>query len=173
MGRTLPNMLALPFGKIYIDDQLRLSNPSFVVNLALYLLLDRKSATRASTTRASWSVALLTFVAVVIRAEIAVLLGLFAIQLLSDGSLSITRLVRVGILSAGISIGVTLVSSVLIHAVLTRPDSIALTVSVDSYFWDHWPLWPEYFSTYFNVYEGKSAEWGVRALFVVGLSSHL
>ena len=37
---------------------------------------------------------------------------------------------------------------------------IALTVSIDSYFWEHW-LWPEFFSTYFNVYEGKSAEWGV------------
>lgn len=125
MGRTLPNMLALPF-----------------VNIALSLLLGRGSGTgRASITRASWAVALLTFAAVVIRMEIAGLLGLFAIQLLLDGTLSITRLVKVGVISGLVS--------------------IALTVSIDSYFWAHWPLWPEFSSVYFNVYEGKSAEWGV------------
>ncbi|KAF8486292.1 glycosyltransferase family 22 protein [Russula ochroleuca] len=125
MGRTLPNMLALPF-----------------VNIALCLLLDRGSrAGRTSITCASWAVALLTFAAVVIRMEIAGLLGLFAIQLLSDGTLSITRLVKVGIVSGLVSIG--------------------LTVSIDSYFWGQWPLWPEFSSIYFNVYEGKSAEWGV------------
>ncbi|KAI0280292.1 GPI mannosyltransferase [Russula aff. rugulosa BPL654] len=108
MGRTIPNMLALPF-----------------VNIALSLLLGRGSgAGRASITRASWAVALLTFAAVAIRAEIAGLLGLFAIQLLLDGTLSITRLVKVG-LSSGLV-------------------SIALTVSIDSYFWGHWPLWPSF-----------------------------
>jgi hypothetical protein len=154
------------------DDELRLSDPLFVVNLALYLLLDRSNrATRTSATRASWAVALLTFVAVVIRAEIAGLLGLFTIQLLSDGSLSITRLVRVGIISTGISIGMTLFCPCL-PTQSSHSDSIALTVLVDSYLWDHWPLWPEYFSIYFNVYEGKSAEWGVSVLFIACLSSH-
>jgi hypothetical protein len=42
----------------------------------------------------------------------------------------------------------------------------AVTVLIDSYFWDQWPLWPELFSIYFNVYEGKSAEWGVSIFFV-------
>jgi len=51
------------------------------------------------------AVALLTFAAVVIRMEIAGLLGLFAIQLLLDGTLSITRLIRVGIISGLVSIG--------------------------------------------------------------------
>jgi alpha-1,6-mannosyltransferase len=53
----------------------------------------------------SWAVALLTFAAVVIRMEIAGLLGLFAIQLLLDGTLSITRLIKVGIISGLVSIG--------------------------------------------------------------------
>jgi alpha-1,6-mannosyltransferase len=76
------------------------------VNIALSLLLGRGSGTgRASTTRASWAVALLTFAAVAIRMEIAGLLGLFAIQLLLDGTLSITRLVKVGIISGLLSIG--------------------------------------------------------------------
>ncbi len=50
------------------------------------------------------------------------------------------------------------------HCIHT-PGLVALTVSIDSYFWDHWPLWPEFSSIYFNVYEGKSAEWGVSILF--------
>ncbi|KAH9954038.1 glycosyltransferase family 22 protein [Russula dissimulans] len=105
MGRTLPNMLALPF-----------------VNAALYLLIDRGSrANWTSTTRSSWAIALLTFAAVVIRVELIVLL--------------------VGVISSLVS--------------------IALTVSIDSYFWDRWPIWPEFSSVFFNVYEGKSAEWGV------------
>src|SRR6266702_205058 len=42
----------------------------------------------------------------------------------------------------------------------------ALTVLIDSYFWYHWPLWPELFSIYSNVYEGKSVEWGVDVFFI-------
>ncbi|KAJ7715223.1 glycosyltransferase family 22 protein, partial [Mycena olivaceomarginata] len=38
--------------------------------------------------------------------------------------------------------------------------SIAFTVSVDSYFWGQPYLWPEWHSIYFNVVEGKSADWG-------------
>ena len=41
---------------------------------------------------------------------------------------------------------------------------LALTVLVDSYFWDTWPLWPELAGLYFNVYEGRSSEWGVSIL---------
>ena len=36
-----------------------------------------------------------------------------------------------------------------------------MTVLVDSYFWNQWPLWPELYSIYFNVLQGKSSEWGV------------
>ena len=38
---------------------------------------------------------------------------------------------------------------------------LALTILVDSYFWSTWPLWPEAYTLYFNVYQGKSSEWGV------------
>ena len=136
------------------------------VNIALSLLLGRGSGLgRASTTRASWAVALLTFAAVVIRMEIAGLLGLLVIQLLLNRTLSITRLVKVGIISGLVSIGMRFdlrqfTDSRCIH---TRW-FVALTVSIDSYFWDEWPLWPEFSSIYFNVYEGKSAEWGVSTI---------
>ncbi|KIM42275.1 glycosyltransferase family 22 protein [Hebeloma cylindrosporum] len=36
----------------------------------------------------------------------------------------------------------------------------ALTFVVDSYFWNTYPLWPEFSGIYFNVVEGKSAERG-------------
>lgn len=44
----------------------------------------------------------------------------------------------------------------------------ATTVVVDTYNW-RWetPLWPELYSIWFNVYEGKSAEWGVRLLYLL------
>ncbi|KAH9053005.1 Alg9-like mannosyltransferase family-domain-containing protein [Lactarius deliciosus] len=121
MGRTLPNMFALPLGCPTIPSHL----PSI-----------------GNGTRPVFrAVALLTFAAVVIRAELAALLGSFAIQLLLDGRISLTRLIKVGLISGLVS--------------------VASTVLIDSYFWDQWPLWPEFFSIYFNVYEGKSAEWGV------------
>lgn len=104
-----------------LDEKLRFSDPSLVVNLALYLLLDHSNrAPRTSKNRASWAVALLTFAAIVIRAEVAGLLGLFTIQLLSNGSLSITRLIKVGIISAGISIGMPLVWFVLTRSQSSR-----------------------------------------------------
>ena len=37
----------------------------------------------------------------------------------------------------------------------------AITVLIDSYFWQQWPLWPELYGIYFNVILGKSSEWGV------------
>jgi hypothetical protein len=36
---------------------------------------------------------------------------------------------------------------------------------VDSYFWNKSLLWPEFSGIYFNVIQGKSAEWGVIVVF--------
>jgi len=36
-----------------------------------------------------------------------------------------------------------------------------ITVGTDSYFWKRWPLWPEFSGFYFNVFQGKSSDWGV------------
>ena len=134
-----------------------------LVNFALYQLLEN------GTSRATRAVVLLTFAAVVIRAELAALLGSFAIQLLSDGRISLTRLIKVGLFSSLVSVGV---SPFFPHASARVHTFSALTVLIDSYFWDQWPLWPEFFSIYFNVYEGKSAEWGV-GIFFIRLLRHL
>jgi hypothetical protein len=80
-------MLALPFGEIYVPFMDHTLNFWLVVNSAFSLWWGcGRGAGRTSTTCASWAVALLTFAAVVIRMEIAGLLGLLAIQLLLDGT---------------------------------------------------------------------------------------
>ncbi|KAJ7286958.1 glycosyltransferase family 22 protein [Mycena rebaudengoi] len=111
------------------------------VNLSTFLLIDRApNALRPSQRSVSASIALLAFSAVVFRAELAALAAALAVQSLFMKHASLWRICTIGAIS-------TLAS-------------IALTVSIDSYFWGQPYLWPEWQSIYFNVVEGKSAEWG-------------
>ncbi|KAF9223821.1 glycosyltransferase family 22 protein [Gyrodon lividus] len=111
------------------------------VNLAYYALYNRApKSIQASSKSINTALVLLTFTAVVFRSEVALLLAPLALQLLVQGHTTFLNLVKVGLL-AGLS-------------------SIAITVAVDSYFWVQWPLWPELYGIYFNVYLGKSADWG-------------
>ncbi|KAJ7198418.1 glycosyltransferase family 22 protein [Mycena rebaudengoi] len=111
------------------------------VNLSTFLLIDRDpNVLRPSQRSVSASIALLAFAAVVFRAELAALAAALAVQSLFMKHISFWRICTVGAIS-------TLAS-------------IALTVSIDSYFWGQPYLWPEWQSIYFNVVEGKSAEWG-------------
>ncbi|OCH94902.1 hypothetical protein OBBRIDRAFT_884451 [Obba rivulosa] len=136
MGRTLPNTFAL-----------------LPVNLALYLLVNRASnSTRPSESGLSAAMALLTFTAVVFRAEISLLLAPLVLQSLVCRHTTLGSVVKIGLV-CGLS-------------------SIALTIGVDSYFWQQWPLWPEFYGLYFNVLQGKSSEWGVSP-FHVYFTAHL
>lgn len=136
MGRTLPNMFALA-----------------PVNFASYLLLNcEKNTVRLHRHKLGAAIALLTFSAVVLRAEVTLLLGPIALQVLWNRQITFVRLVKLGLLS-GLS-------------------SIALTVLVDSYFWNRWPVWPELAGIHFNIFQGKSADWGVSP-FHVYFTSHL
>ncbi|PPQ92580.1 hypothetical protein CVT25_007272 [Psilocybe cyanescens] len=124
MGRTIPNMFA-----------------TIPVNLSTYLLVDRASnSTLLSSKRITSAISLLTFTGVVLRAEVALLLGPLSLQLLYSRQVSLFRLLKVGLISALLSLCMTLV--------------------VDSFFWDSYPLWPEFSGIYFNVIKGKSSEWG-------------
>lgn len=90
-----------------------------------------------------WAVSLLAFAAAVFRAELALLAGTVALQALVAGHVQLTDLAGAGVM-AGVC-------------------SAALSIGVDSYFWQREDmLWPEAASLYFNVVQGKSAEWGVR-----------
>ncbi|KAF9260107.1 hypothetical protein L218DRAFT_962889 [Marasmius fiardii PR-910] len=112
------------------------------VNLATYLLLDRAPNALNPTSRSVYAaVSLLTFAGVVYRAELALLLAPISLQALYQRNCSLNGLVKCGIITGVVS--------------------IALTTSVDTYFWQA-PnlLWPELSGLYFNVIQGKSSEWG-------------
>ncbi|OJT14972.1 hypothetical protein TRAPUB_8415 [Trametes pubescens] len=122
-------------------------------NVALYLLVDRvPNATRPSQENLHRAIAILTFASVVFRSELVLLLGPLVLQAIVRQYTSIANVLRVGIIAGTLS--------------------VALTVLVDSYFWQRWPLWPELHGVYFNAIEGKSAEWGVSP-FHAYFSSHL
>ncbi|KAI0635529.1 Alg9-like mannosyltransferase family-domain-containing protein [Trametes polyzona] len=125
----------------------------FPATLALSFLIDRApNAVRPSTQNVHRAIALLTFATVVFRAELALLLGPLALHALVRKYTSFGGILKVGVTTAALS--------------------VALTVSVDSYFWQRWPLWPELHGVYFNAIQGKSAEWGVSPAHAY-FSSHL
>ncbi|KAJ7503176.1 glycosyltransferase family 22 protein [Mycena galericulata] len=125
----------------------------FPVNLSAYLLIDRApNALKPSQRSVSASIALIAFSAVVFRAELAALLAALVLQSIYLGHTTFWRAFTVGAVSS--------------------LASIALTLAVDSYFWGQPYLWPEWHSIYFNVVEGKSADWGTSPAHAY-LTSHL
>ncbi|KAI6025003.1 hypothetical protein PISMIDRAFT_90258 [Pisolithus microcarpus 441] len=114
------------------------------VNLAYFTLYNRApQSIRPSRMSVDIAVGLLVFTAVVFRSELALLLAPLSLQFLIQGHTTFARLIKVGL--------------------STTVAAIAFTVAIDSYFWDRWPLWPELYGFYFNVYLGKSAEWGTSS----------
>jgi alpha-1,6-mannosyltransferase len=99
----------------------------------------------------------------VFRSEVALLLAPLAIQALLHRHISVMRLIRVGFVSAMLSIGAY---CSLCTERSTTVEQLALTVTIDSYLWNQWPLWPELYGIYFNVYQGKSSDWGVSCYFL-------
>jgi alpha-1,6-mannosyltransferase len=84
---------------------------------------------------------LLTVAGVVFRSEIAILLAMETVVLLVQQRASLTKeVIPAGI--AGAAIG------------------LLVTVSVDSFFWQSFPTWPEWTGFYYNTVLGKSADWG-------------
>ena len=110
------------------------------------------------------AIALLTFTAVVLRAEVTLLLGPIALQALWNRQVTFVRLVNLGLLSGLGSIGSF---HLRLCGCFHSFASAALTVLVDSYFWNRWPVWPELAGIHFNVFQGKSVDWGVCAVFLL------
>ncbi|KAF3491823.1 Alg12p [Arthroderma uncinatum] len=79
---------------------------------------------------------------IILRSEIAALLATTTVYLWTQGQIGLRR----EIIPAGIS-------GVLI--------GLAITVSVDSFFWQKFPLWPELAAFGYNVLEGNASNWGV------------
>ncbi|KAK2768568.1 dolichyl-P-Man:Man(7)GlcNAc(2)-PP-dolichol alpha-1,6-mannosyltransferase [Arachnomyces sp. PD_36] len=86
---------------------------------------------------------LLTVAGIIFRSEIAVLLATHTIYFLARGRISITRdIIPAGV--AGLLIG------------------LLLTISIDSFFWQQFPLWPEWDAFKFNVLSGQASSWGTE-----------
>ncbi|KAI9375988.1 alpha-1,6-mannosyltransferase subunit [Aspergillus egyptiacus] len=86
---------------------------------------------------------LITIAGIVFRAELALFLATHTLFLLGTGRISIIR----EIVPAGI-LGLTL--------------GLLITVPVDSFFWQQFPLWPELAAFRFNVLAGQSSAWGTH-----------
>ncbi len=83
---------------------------------------------------------LLTSAAIIFRCDAIMLAGLVGLHLLASRK-------------------VTLLSGI-VTGVVTAAACLALTVSVDSWFWRRW-LWPEGEVLWFNTVLNKSSEWGI------------
>jgi alpha-1,6-mannosyltransferase len=114
-------------------------------NFALRALLDaytlswnRQDANR----RYRLCLYLLTIAGIVFRSELAILVGTITLYLLITQRLSIVKV----IIPAGFG-GLVI--------------GLLCTVPLDSFFWQSFPLWPEWIAFYYNTIQGHSADWGV------------
>ena len=89
-----------------------------------------------------WSLYLLTVAGVVFRSELALLVGTITLYLLGTRRISIIGV----IIPAGLGGLIT---------------GLLLTIPIDSFFWQSFPLWPEWIAFYYNTIQGHSADWGV------------
>ncbi|EME79387.1 glycosyltransferase family 22 protein, partial [Pseudocercospora fijiensis CIRAD86] len=97
--------------------------------------------TQRSSKRRRLALYLLTFAGIVFRSEIAILLAMDTLYLIFQQRISITEeIIPAGV--AGLIIG------------------LMTTVSIDSFFWQRFPLWPEFVGFYYNTILGKASEWG-------------
>jgi alpha-1,6-mannosyltransferase len=85
---------------------------------------------------------LLTIAGIVFRSELALLVATTTVYLFVTRRISITSV----IIPAGLG-GLVI--------------GLLCTVPIDSFFWQSFPLWPEWIAFYFNTIQGHSADWGV------------
>lgn len=114
-----------------------------------FLLPEPAISTKTYRKRCQLSLFLLTIAGIIFRSELALLLAVQTIYLYTTGRGRIT--IRHEILPAGL---------------LGLLTGLALTLPIDSYFWQHFqplPLWPELAAFSFNVLSGHSVAWGTHA----------
>lgn len=85
---------------------------------------------------------LLTIAGVVFRSELAILVGTITLYLFLTQRISIVKVI-IPAGASGLVIG------------------LLCSVSIDSFFWQSFPLWPEWIAFYYNTIQGHSADWGV------------
>ncbi|KAI4716453.1 hypothetical protein E4T48_07325 [Aureobasidium sp. EXF-10727] len=116
-----------------------------ITTLALSNLISAQAVatrTQKSSKRRRLALYLLTASGIIFRSEIAILLAMQTLYLLLQGRTSLVKeVIPAGFFGLVIGLGVT--------------------VSVDSYFWQRFPLWPEWIGFVYNTIQGKSSDWGV------------
>lgn len=168
-SRTLPNFLAT-FGLSMSTKSILVSNRTLLTKLgvcALHHLLPhfaikhvekKKRQTVAVHPNNPHSLSslrlyrramiILTVTGVIFRSELALLLVSHAFYLLIQRRISLDPfrdVIPSGIL--GLFVG------------------LAIAVPIDSYFWQRFPLWPEFEAFWYNAVEGKSVDWGVSPFY--------
>ena len=103
----------------------------------------RSPASRSSRRRHKSALTLLTIAGIVFRSEIAILLASQTVYLYFRPyiRLPLSSIIPAGLVGAFIG--------------------LALSVPIDSFFWQRWPLWPELTGFIFNIIEKQSSNWGI------------
>ena len=114
-------------------------------------LLAMQDSELSSLKRQRLAIYLMTISGIVFRSEIAILLACHTIGLIWAHKSIPLPLVTAGL--TGVAIG------------------LALTVSVDSFFWQQFPLWPEWVGFYYNTILGKSSDWGTSPWYTYFVSA--
>ena len=120
----------------------------FSATIALRDLLPRAGrnpASKSSRRRYARALTLLAVTGVVFRSEVAVLLGCHTVYLF---------------LHPGIRLSLR---SVVPAGLIGTISGLVLTVPIDSFFWQKWPLWPELTGFIYNVIDKQSSSWGTQS----------
>ncbi|KAF2831503.1 hypothetical protein CC86DRAFT_342364 [Ophiobolus disseminans] len=111
-------------------------------NLALRSLLNASTLPWDGSKCYRLCLYLITIAGIVFRSELAISVGTITLHLLVTQRISITSV----IIPAGLG-GLVI--------------GLLCTVPMDSFFWQSFPLWPEWTAFYYNTIQGHSADWGV------------
>ncbi|EGX90507.1 alpha-1,6-mannosyltransferase subunit (Ecm39), putative [Cordyceps militaris CM01] len=135
--------VALMLGQFHVMFYLGRTLPNMfsfgLTTLASAFLLPKATPALANA-RQKQALLFLVLSAAVFRAETALLLCSTCLMLLVRGRATLAQLIP---LLAALSLG-----------------ALALTVPIDSYFWQRVPLWPELAGFYYNAVLGASSDWG-------------
>ncbi|QDS67991.1 hypothetical protein FKW77_009286 [Venturia effusa] len=132
-SRTLPNMYAFALTNLAFGAFVLAMNPPQQQSKLFH----------------SRTIFLITFAGVIFRSELAVLVFTIAVFVFAiHGPKSLTSVVD----PPGIIIPPGIGGAIL---------GLITTVPIDSYFWNQFPIWPEWSSFYYNTILGKSSDWGV------------
>ncbi|RHZ68482.1 dolichyl-P-Man:Man(7)GlcNAc(2)-PP-dolichol alpha-1,6-mannosyltransferase [Aspergillus thermomutatus] len=114
-----------------------------ITTLAMRALLPEPVAPDVYRKRCRVALFLLTIAGIIFRSELALFLAAHTLFLFTTGRIRVIQeIIPAGTL--GLAVG------------------LAITVLVDSFFWQQFPLWPELAAFKFNVISGQASAWGTH-----------